>query len=283
MENTRLQLASMLTFWLKPRALELSFAWARTGRDPRVVARTALAKDWRPSLSLSTPVRYCRYCCDLPLYVFCPCRVILPYIVAVTLVCDRSSFVHRLSAVGATLLPAGMERIAREQQRCPPGAHRVVSPKRYASEDSEGRPAAILSYQFQSRVKGCFLVPSLRLACVQFASPRMTALCGAPLAPLVVLAVAMGIPTRQSKILVSRSAILMSLAAFSCHQKRALMMNVVRRLHLLVSATRSHAVVLPVGAMPPQAEILAYIQTSVGATCVAVLFYGNEWNPKGLY
>ena len=49
-----------------------------------------------------------------------------------------------------------MERIAREQQRCPPGVHRVVSPKRYASEDSEGRPAAILSYQFQSRVNRMF-------------------------------------------------------------------------------------------------------------------------------
>ena len=32
----------------------------------------------------------------------------------------------------------------------------VVSPKCYASEDSEGRPAAILSYQFQSRVNRMF-------------------------------------------------------------------------------------------------------------------------------
>ena len=74
----------------------------------------------------------------------------------VTLVSDRSSFVHRLSAVGESLLPAGMESVAREQQHCPPGVHRVRSPKRYASEDSEGRPAALLSYQFQSRVNRMF-------------------------------------------------------------------------------------------------------------------------------
>ena len=49
-----------------------------------------------------------------------------------------------------------MERVAREQQHCPPGVHRVRSPKRYAPEDSEGRPAAILSYQFQSRVNRMF-------------------------------------------------------------------------------------------------------------------------------
>ena len=50
-----------------------------------------------------------------------------------------------------------MEGVVREVQRCPPGAHRVHRPKRYASEDSEGRPAAILSYQFQSRVNRMFL------------------------------------------------------------------------------------------------------------------------------
>ena len=49
-----------------------------------------------------------------------------------------------------------MEGVARDQQRCPPGAHRVRSPKRYASEDSEGRPAAVLSYQYQSRVNRMF-------------------------------------------------------------------------------------------------------------------------------
>ena len=49
-----------------------------------------------------------------------------------------------------------MEGVVREVQRCPPGVHRVHSPKRYASEDSEGRPAAILSYQFQSRVNRMF-------------------------------------------------------------------------------------------------------------------------------
>ena len=49
-----------------------------------------------------------------------------------------------------------MEGVARDQQRCPPGVHRVRSPKRYASEDSEGRPAAILSYQYQSRVNRVF-------------------------------------------------------------------------------------------------------------------------------
>ena len=41
-------------------------------------------------------------------------------------------------------------------QRCAPGVHRAHSPKRYAAEDSEGRPAAILSYQFQSRVNRTF-------------------------------------------------------------------------------------------------------------------------------
>ena len=50
-----------------------------------------------------------------------------------------------------------MEGVTRDQQRCPPGVHRVRSPKRYASEDSEGRPAAILSYQYQSRVNRMFL------------------------------------------------------------------------------------------------------------------------------
>ena len=49
-----------------------------------------------------------------------------------------------------------MEVVAREVRRCPPGVHRVRSPKRYASEDSEGRPAAILSYQFQPRVNRMF-------------------------------------------------------------------------------------------------------------------------------
>ena len=49
-----------------------------------------------------------------------------------------------------------MEGVARELQRCAPGVHRVRSPKRYAAEDSEGRPAAILSYQFQSRVNRMF-------------------------------------------------------------------------------------------------------------------------------
>ena len=49
-----------------------------------------------------------------------------------------------------------MEGVVREVQRCTPGVHRVHSPKRYASEDSEGRPAAILSYQFQSRVNRMF-------------------------------------------------------------------------------------------------------------------------------
>ena len=49
-----------------------------------------------------------------------------------------------------------MEGVVREVQRCAPGVHRVHSPKRYAAEDSEGRPAAILSYQFQSRVNRMF-------------------------------------------------------------------------------------------------------------------------------
>ena len=74
----------------------------------------------------------------------------------VAVVSDRNSLVHRLSAVGVPLLPAGMEGAASEVQRCPPGVHRVRSPKRYASEDSEGRPAAILSYQSQSRVNRMF-------------------------------------------------------------------------------------------------------------------------------
>ena len=80
----------------------------------------------------------------------------LHIIAAVVVVSDQNLSVHRLSAVGVSLLPAGMQGVAREVQRCPPGVHRVHSPKRYASEDSEGRPAAILSYQYQSRVNGMF-------------------------------------------------------------------------------------------------------------------------------
>ena len=52
--------------------------------------------------------------------------------------------------------PASMEGVEKEVQRCTPGVHRVQSPKRYASEDSEGRPAVLLSYQFQSRVNRMF-------------------------------------------------------------------------------------------------------------------------------
>ena len=83
--------------------------------------------------------------------------------IIVAVVSDQNSLVHMLSAVGVSLLPAGMEGVAREMQRfvrevqrCPPGVHRVHSPKRYASEDSEGRPAAFLSYQYQSRVNRMF-------------------------------------------------------------------------------------------------------------------------------
>ena len=37
-----------------------------------------------------------------------------------------------------------------------PSVHRVPSPKRYAAEDSEGRPAALLSYHFQDRLNRMF-------------------------------------------------------------------------------------------------------------------------------
>ena len=94
---------------------------------------------------------------------------------------------------------------------------------------------------------------------MQFALPEDVVLCGAPLVLLVVLAVATSIPTRQSKVPVSRSTTPVSLVGFSCRQKIVLMMlvmNFARSMLLLVGAMRSHAEVLPVGAMPPHAEIL---------------------------
>ena len=56
-------------------------------------------------------------------------------------------------------------------------------------------------------------MPSLRLGCALFATQRVTELCGAPLAQLVVLAVAMSSPVRLSEILVSRLIALMSQVA----------------------------------------------------------------------
>ena len=82
---------------------------------------------------------------------------------------------------------------------------------------------------------GCFLTPSLRLACVQFATPGATEFCGAPLAPLVVLAVATSSPIRLSEILVSRPIVLMSQVAFLFRRKDVLTTIKVRSLHLLMS------------------------------------------------
>ena len=91
---------------------------------------------------------------------------------------------------------------------------------------------------------------------MQCAAPRVTALCGAPLAPLVVLAAATGTPTSPRKILESRSTILMFLVASSCRQRNVLMMNKVRKLHLLMNVLCPTAGLLPVGATPPHAEVL---------------------------
>ena len=46
--------------------------------------------------------------------------------------------------------------IDEESRSSQPSVHRVPSPKRYAAEDSEGRPAALLSYKFRDRLNRMF-------------------------------------------------------------------------------------------------------------------------------
>ena len=205
--------------------------------------------------------------------LFSPIPSHLTYLLdTVTLVCDRNSLVHRLSAVGASLLPAGMERFAREQQRCPPRVHRVVSPKRYASEDSEGRPAAILSYQFQSRVNRMFphALTKDGLCAICSSSGRGIVWCPSGPVSCASCGYEYSNPSEQgSSISLDNSDVPSGLLVSS--EKRVpmmMVMSVVRRLFLLVSAMRSHAEILPVGAMPPQAEILVITPKSADAANV---------------
>ena len=153
-----------------------------------------------------------------------------------------------------------MERIAREQQRCPPGVHRVVSPKRYASEDSEGRPADILSYPFYSRVNRMLPHALTEAGLCVVCFPKDDGIVRNPSG--LVSCTSCGfeysnLSEQDSSISLDNSDVPGGLLVSEERVLMMLMMNIARKPFLLVSAMRSHAGVLPVGATPPQAEVLA--------------------------
>ena len=169
-----------------------------------------------------------------------------------------------------------MEGVVREVQRCTPGVHRVHSPKRYASEGSEGRPAAILSYQFQSRVSRMFPHALTEAGLCAICHSKSDGIVWCPSGPVSCTSCGYEFSSpseRDSSVSPDSSDVPSGLLVSSEDVPMTIM---ARSSHLLMSVLYQTVRSLPVGAMPPHAvtaDLTGMSGTVVVSTRTVWFFY----------